>query len=34
MGETFSFNRFCSGYLAEYGFEGGPVWFAPEESGS
>jgi len=30
-GETFSFNR--SGYLAEYGFEGGPVWFAPEETG-
>lgn len=31
---TLSFNRFCSGYLAEYGFEGGPVWFAPEEGGA
>ena len=31
---TLSFSRFCSGYLADSGFEGGPVWFAPEESGS
>jgi len=31
--ETFSFNRFCSGYLAESGFEDGPIWFAPEETG-
>ena len=26
-------SRFCSGFLAEEGFEGGPVWFAPEENG-
>lgn len=32
-GETLSFNRFCSGYLAESGFEDGPIWFAPEETG-
>jgi glycerophosphoryl diester phosphodiesterase len=31
---TLTFNRFCSGYLAQYGFEGGPIWFAPEESGA
>ncbi|MBD2101216.1 glycerophosphodiester phosphodiesterase family protein [Leptolyngbya sp. FACHB-261] len=30
-GASFSFNRFCSGYLAEYGFEDGPIYFAPEE---
>ena len=30
---TLSFSRFCSGYLADSGFVGGPVWFAPEESG-
>ena len=29
-----SFNRFCSGYLAESGFAGAPIWFAPEESGA
>ena len=29
---TLTFNRFCSGFLAEHGFEGGPIWFAPEES--
>ncbi|XHR85513.1 MAG: esterase-like activity of phytase family protein [Gloeotrichia echinulata GP01] len=29
-----AFGRFCSGYLAENNFEGGPVYFAPEESGS
>ncbi len=29
-----SFNRFCSGYLAESGFAGAPIWFAPEEAGS
>jgi glycerophosphoryl diester phosphodiesterase len=29
-----TFNRFCSGFLAEHGFEGGPIWFAPEESGA
>jgi glycerophosphoryl diester phosphodiesterase len=28
---TGGFDRFCSGYLATYGFEGGPIWFAPEE---
>ncbi|HEY9847135.1 MAG TPA: hypothetical protein V6D03_13185, partial [Candidatus Caenarcaniphilales bacterium] len=32
-GDTFSFTRFCSGYLAESGFEDGPIWFAPEETG-
>ena len=26
------FGRFCSSFLAESGFEGGPVFFAPEES--
>lgn len=36
-GKTFSFSRFCSGYLAESGFVDGsgkevPVFFAPEES--
>jgi glycerophosphoryl diester phosphodiesterase len=29
--KTLSFNRFCSGYLAENGFAGCPIWFAPEE---
>ncbi len=29
-----AFGRFCSSYLAENGFEGGPVYFAPEETGS
>jgi Ca2+-binding RTX toxin-like protein len=27
-------SRFCSGYLAANGFDGGPIWFAPEENGS
>lgn len=27
-----AFSRFCSGYLATYGFEGGPIWFTAEES--
>ena len=27
-------SRFCSGFLAEEGFEGDPVWFAPEENGN
>lgn len=31
-GKTFSLDRFCSAYLAEYGFEGGPVYFGPEET--
>lgn len=31
---TLSFNRFCSGFLAQNGFEGGPIWFAPEEGDS
>jgi glycerophosphoryl diester phosphodiesterase len=26
------FGRFCSSFLAESGFEGGPIYFAPEES--
>ena len=34
---TGTMNRFCSGYLAEYGFLSGnanaPIWFAPEEGG-
>jgi len=29
-----AFGRFCSSFLAQNGFEGGPVYFAPEESGS
>ena len=29
-----SFSRFCAGYLAESGFAGAPIWFAPEESNS
>lgn len=33
FGEFGAFSRFCSGYLATSGFEGGPIWFAPEESG-
>lgn len=33
-GAALSFSRFCSAYLAQYGFEGGPIFFAPEESGA
>ena len=31
---AYNFARFCAGYLAESGFAGGPIWFAPEESGN
>lgn len=31
-GKTFSLNRFCSAYLATFGFEGGPIYFGPEEA--
>ncbi|MDX2231970.1 MAG: DUF839 domain-containing protein [Leptolyngbyaceae cyanobacterium bins.349] len=32
-GQTFAgFDRFCSAYLATFGFAGGPVFFGPEES--
>jgi glycerophosphoryl diester phosphodiesterase len=31
---NFAFGRFCSSYLATYGFEGGPVYFVPEEFGN
>ena len=31
---NFAFGPFCSSYLATYGFEGGPVYFVPEEFGN
>ncbi len=34
LGDVGAFSRFCSAYLAEYGFEGGPTFFTGEESDS